>query len=188
MGFIEQLTAAELGILDGIQNLFQCAFLDWFMPLVTKLGDHGIFWIGVAILLLFFKKTRATGAMMGVALLCGLIIGNGMMKPMIGRTRPYDTEGAMQIHLLVDRLTDGSFPSGHTLASFEAAGVLFIRDKRLGVPALIAAILVAVSRLYLYVHFPTDVIAGALLGILFAVFAVWVVKFIWKKATGKELK
>lgn len=188
MAFFEQLNNAELGVLNWIQDVFQCEFFDWFFPLVTKLGDHGIFWIAVAAVLLLFKKTRATGVMMGVSLLCGLILGNGVMKPLIGRTRPYDMESARQIPLLVERLTDGSFPSGHTLACFEAATVLFIRDKCLGIPAMIAAILVALSRLYLYVHYPTDVIAGALLGILFAFFAVWVVKFVWNKAAGKELQ
>ena len=188
MTFLEQLTAIELNILNWIQDVFSCAFLDWFFPLITKLGDHGIFWIAVAVILLFFKKTRATGIMMGVALLTGLLVGNVTLKPLIGRIRPYDTVGARDITLLVERLTDGSFPSGHTLASLEAATVLVIRDKRLGIPAMIAAILVALSRLYLYVHFPTDVLAGALLGVLFAFFAVWIVKFVWKKTTGKELQ
>ena len=187
MTFIEQLTGIELDILNGIQDVFACPFLDWFFPLITKLGDHGIFWIAVATFLLFFKKTRATGIMMGVALLCGFLVGNMTLKPLIGRIRPYDMEGAREIALLVEPLSDGSFPSGHTLASLEAATVLFIRDKRLGVPAMIAAILVALSRLYLYVHYPTDVLAGALLGVLFAFFGVWIVKFVWKKMTGKEL-
>lgn len=181
------LSEAELGILDWIQNVFQCAFLDWFFPLVTTLGDHGIFWIAVAVILLFFKKTRATGIMMGVALLCGFLVGNMFLKPVIGRVRPYDMPGAMELTLLVDRLSDGSFPSGHTLASLEAATVLFIRDKRFGIPAMVAAVLVALSRLYLYVHYPSDVIAGAILGVLFAFFAVWVVKYVYKKATKKEL-
>lgn len=183
----EQLNQLEIGILDWIQNTFQCAFLDWFFPLVTKLGDHGLFWMLFAAVLLVFRKTRATGIMMGVALLCGFLVGNMTLKPLIGRIRPYDANTMREIPLLVERLSDYSFPSGHTLASLEGATVLMIRDKRLGIPAMIAAILVALSRLYLYVHYPTDVLTGAVLGILFAFFGVWVVKFVWKKITGKEL-
>ncbi len=183
----EQLTQLEIGILDWIQNVFQCAFLDWFFPLITKLGDHGLFWILLAAALLLFRKTRATGIMMGVALLCGFLVGNMTLKPLISRIRPYDANTLREVPLLVERLSDYSFPSGHTLASLEGATVLTIRDKRLGVPAMITAILVALSRLYLYVHYPTDVLAGAVLGVLFAFFGVWVVKFVWKKITNKEL-
>lgn len=183
----DQLNLFEIGILDWIQDVFRCAFLDWFFPLVTKLGDHGLFWILLAVLLLCFKKTRATGCMMGAALLCGLVVGNMTMKPLFARIRPYEANVTGEIDLLVERLSDYSFPSGHTLASFEGATVLMIRDKRLGIPALVIAILVALSRLYLYVHYPTDVLTGAVLGILFGVFGVWVVRFVWKKITGKEL-
>lgn len=181
----DQLNLIEVGILDWIQDVFQCAFLDWFFPLVTKLGDHGLFWILLAVLLLCFKKTRATGCMMGVALLCGLVVGNMMMKPLFARIRPYEANTAKEIDLLVERLSDYSFPSGHTLASFEGAAVLMIRDKRLGVPALVIAILVALSRLYLYVHYPTDVVAGCVLGVLFAFLGVWLVRFAWQRITKK---
>ena len=183
----EPLNFFEIGILDWIQNVFRCAFLDWFFPLVTKLGDHGVFWILVAALLLCFKKTRATGCMMGLSLLCGLLIGNTVMKPLFARVRPYDANVTGEIDLLVERLSDYSFPSGHTLACFEAAGVLMIRDKKLGIPTFVIAVLVALSRLYLYVHYPTDVLAGAVLGTLFAVFSVWAVKLVWKRFTKKEL-
>lgn len=187
MTFFQQLNQFEIGILDWIQDVFQCGFLDWFFPLVTKLGDHGLFWMILAAVQLVFKKTRATGAMMGVALLCGFLVGNMTLKPLIGRIRPYDANEMRDVALLVERLSDFSFPSGHTLASLEGATVLLIRDKRLGIPAMIAAILVALSRLYLYVHYPTDVLVGAILGVLFAFFAVWFVKAVWKKFTKNEL-
>lgn len=164
----------ELKILDFIQENIKCDFLDWFMPLITKLGDGGVFWIVIAIVLLFFKKYRKTGAMMGVALLLGLLVGNLTLKPLVGRIRPYDMPGT-SIDLLVEGLSDKSFPSGHTLASFEGAVVLLLNDKRLGIPAIIIAVLVALSRLYLYVHYPSDVLAGAVLGSLFAFAAVFIV-------------
>ena len=167
------LTQTELGILDWIRATFQCAFLDWFFPLITKLGDAGIFWIALALFLLIFKKTRKTGLMMGAALLLGLLVGNLTLKPWSARVRPYDINTG--VTLLVERLSDYSFPSGHTLASFEGATVLMIRDRRMGIPALVLAVLIALSRLYLYVHYPTDVLAGLILGILFGFLGVRIV-------------
>ncbi|MBQ4120258.1 MAG: phosphatase PAP2 family protein [Clostridia bacterium] len=164
----------ELKILDFIAEHFKCGFLDFFMPLVTKLGDGGIFWIIVALVLICTKKYRKTGIMVGVALLIGLLIGNLTLKPLIARVRPYDMPN-VDIKLLVEKLSDKSFPSGHTLASFEAATVLMIRDKKLGIPALVLAFIIAFSRLYLYVHYPTDVLAGAVLGVLFGVLACFIV-------------
>ena len=142
----------------------------------------GILWIIVAVVLICFKKTRKTGFMVGAALLIGLALGNGVLKNVIGRIRPYNLDGSLlkEADLLVSGLSDFSFPSGHTLASFEAATVLLIRDKRMGIPALVIAILIALTRLYLYVHYPTDVIAGAALGIAFAFLGVFVVSKVYK--------
>lgn len=172
------MNSFELSILNFIQEKFKCAFLDWFMPVITKLGDGGIFWIVIAVILLISKKYRKIGAMMSVSLILGLIFGNGILKNVVARTRPYDMDN-VGVTLLVKRLSDFSFPSGHTLASFEACTVLMINNKKMGIPALIIAILVALSRLYLYVHYPTDVIGGIVLGVLFGFLACFIVnKFI----------
>ena len=180
----------ELKILDFIQEHLKCGFLDWFMPLITKLGDAGIFWIIVAVVLLIFKKTRKTGAMVGVALLLGLLIGNVTLKPLIERLRRYDfyeqlTGGSFS--LLIDAEKDFSFPSGHTLASFEAATILLINDKRLGIPAVILASVIAFSRLYLYVHYPTDILGGIVLGVLIAFVACFIVNKVVKVYTARRL-
>lgn len=176
----------EIKLLDFIQNHIKCKFLDFLMPLITKLGDGGIFWIAVALLLICFKKTRRTGICVGTALLTGFIFGNLFLKNIVARTRPYDVNPS--VPLLVERLGDYSFPSGHTLASFEAAAVLLIRDKRFGIPAIILAFLIALSRLYLYVHYPTDVIAGMLLGTAIAFFACFIVDAIYRKAGKSKLR
>ena len=176
----------ELRILDFIQEHLKCGFLDWFMPTITLLGEDGIFWIAVAAVLLITKKYRKVGAMMGVALLLGFLVGNMTLKPLIGRVRPYDMPG-VDIDLLVENLGDKSFPSGHTLACFEAAIVLMINDKRLGIPALISAILVGFSRLYLYVHYPTDVLAGAIIGAAFAVLACYIVNRVIAAYNNKKI-
>lgn len=177
----------EINILNFIQDTFACPFLDKVMPIITIFGDKGIFWIAVALILIIIKKTRKTGVMMGAALLLGLIIGNVILKNAIARTRPYDVNTAMQAELLVKALSDFSFPSGHTLASFEAATVLLIRDKRFGIPALVLAVLIALSRLYLYVHYPTDVLAGALLGEFIGIFACYLVDKIYKRFEKKPI-
>lgn len=170
----DALNQMELPILDAIQSI-RCGFLDAVLPIVTAFADHGIGWIVVAVLLLLFKKTRKTGLMAGVALIIGLVIVNMIMKPLFARIRPYDVNEAIRSMLLVDPLSDFSFPSGHTLASFEVATVLMIRDKKLGIPALVLAVIIAFSRLYLYVHYPTDVLAAILLGILFGFLGVFIV-------------
>lgn len=159
----------EIKILDFIRERFACPFLDAVMPLITSLANGGIIWIIAAVLLLIFKKSRKTGLSVALALITGLIIGNLILKNLVGRIRPYEFNEGVEI--LVARLSDYSFPSGHTLASFEAATVLLIRDKRLGVPALVLAVAIAFSRLYLYVHYPTDVLAGIILGVLIGIFA-----------------
>lgn len=156
----------ELKILDFIQDVFKCEFLDRFMPIITRLANGGVFWIALAILFLLIKRTRKTGLSMAVALILGFIIGNILLKNVVGRIRPYDVN--TDFALLIGTLKDYSFPSGHTLCSFEGAVCIYLRNKKWGVAALILASLIAFSRLYLYVHYPTDVLAGIILGTLFA--------------------
>lgn len=161
----------DLPILDWIQANLQSSFMDTFMPIVTVLGDAGLFWIAWAVLLLLFPKTRKIGLGMGFALIMGLLVCNVTLKPMIQRIRPYDfqeQEFGILINLLIDRQHDFAFPSGHTIASFEAATVLLKNSKKMGIPAMILAVIIAFSRLYLYVHYPTDVIFSVFAGILFA--------------------
>lgn len=105
-------------------------------------------------------------------LACCAVIGNLILKNLVARSRPFFFNTA--VDLLISVPTDYSFPSGHTMSSFTAAVILYHADKRLGIPALILAFLIAFSRLYLYVHFPSDVIAGALIGIAIG-FVVWAV-------------
>ena len=174
----------DLPILDWIQETMQCAFLDKTMPIVTLFGDGGVFWIGIAVLLLFFPKYRKTGFSMGMALVLGLVVCNITLKPLVARIRPYDfqlQEFGREITLLISAQHDFSFPSGHTIASFEACTVLLLHDKRMGIPATVLAILIAFSRLYLYVHYPTDVLVSLVLGIAFGLLGSFLVNLIYKK-------
>ena len=169
----------DLPILDWIQANLQSPLMDKIMPIITMFGDAGIFWMVCAFILFLIPKTRRTGLGMAFAMMMGLLICNVLLKPMVGRIRPYDyqidvlgkTMDDLLVagKLLVDTPHDFSFPSGHTIASFEACVVLLMADKRLGIPATLLAIAIAFSRMYLYVHYPTDVIVSVILGSLFAI-------------------
>ncbi len=143
-----------------------------FWSFITYFGESGIFWIAVALFLLCFKKTRLCGMTMSIALVIGLVLGNGVMKNLFARPRPYTLDPDLHLRLLWGEMTkDYSFPSGHTLASFEAAVALFLYHKKWGSAALFLAVMIAVSRIFLLVHYPSDVIVGAILGSLFALLA-----------------
>lgn len=174
----------ELGILDGIQNIFGSKFLDAVMPIITMFGDGGIFWIALAAILLISRKTRKVGITMGLSLLLGFLVGNVILKNIVGRIRPYDLNTDFQ--LLIDKLHDYSFPSGHTLASFEASVSIFLHNKKFGIPALVLAFLIAFSRLYLYVHYPTDVLASVVLGTGFAIISFIIINSLYKKYSKKS--
>ena len=161
----------DLPILDWIQANLKSGFMDKFMPFITKFGDHGLFWMIVAAVLVIFPKTRKTGLGMAFAMIIGLVICNMTLKPLVARIRPYDLqlqEFGVTVRLLSGAMHDFSFPSGHTIASVEAAVVLLKNSKKMGIPAMILAVLISFSRLYLYVHYPTDVLASIILGTLFA--------------------
>ena len=151
----------ELAVLNWIQTL-RTGWLDGVMVSVSTLGDAGAVWIVLALVLLCFRKTRRAGVTVALALVLDLIVCNGILKPLFDRVRPCVVNPAAE--LLVRCPTDASFPSGHTAASFAAVSALRAAGSRLWIPGLVLAVLIAVSRLYLYVHWPTDVLAGALLG------------------------
>ena len=154
----------ELSILDWIQTLLT-PFLDKIMVFITRLGDAGIIWILLSIVLLLIPKTRKSGAVMVVALVVDVLLCNIVLKNLVARTRPYDVNTG--VHLLVAKLHDYSFPSGHTAASFASVTALYLAgEKKLWKFALVLACLIAISRLYLYVHYPTDVLGGILFGVI----------------------
>ena len=154
----------ELNILDWFQTL-HTPFLDKLMVFITSLGNAGIIWIVMTIVFLLIPKMRKTGAVMTAALIIDLLLCNVILKNLVARTRPYDVNTGVQ--LLVSRLHDYSFPSGHTAASFTAVVALsFAGEKRAWKAALVLACLIAFSRMYLYVHYPTDVLGGILFGVI----------------------
>ena len=165
----------EIHILDMIQNL-RTPIGDVVVPLITRLGDAGIIWIILTVLLLIIPKTRKTGViMMAALLLCNVVIKN-----LVARTRPFDVNTAVQ--LLVAKPRDYSFPSGHTAASFASVTALYLAgEKKMWKAALVLAVLIALSRLYLYVHYPTDIIGGVVFGSLSGYLGYKIVEWIQKK-------
>ena len=169
----------DLPILDWIQAHLQSSFLDTVMPIITWFGEAGIFWIACAVILMLIPSQRKAGFSMGLALLMGLIVCNIILKPTVMRIRPYDYQlqnYGKEIILLIEAQHDYSFPSGHTIASFEACSALLFYNKKLGVPATVLACLIAFSRLYLYVHYPTDVLVSLVLGVFFGLLGTWIVE------------
>ncbi len=149
---------AELAVLDFIQSVFKCGFCDRLMTAASALGNNGGLWIAVSAALLCTKKYRRCGAVMALGLLIGLFVFVLGVKNLVMRPRPFMLNEAAPT--IIAKPTDFSFPSGHTLTAFSSAFILFARSRRLGTAALAAAALIAFSRMYLYVHFPTDILGG----------------------------
>lgn len=181
---MEFITNLDMSVLNYIYDNLRCAFLDVFMPFITLFGESGIFFICLAVILMFIPKTRKTGFTLSVSLIIGLICCNMILKPIIARPRPYTIRE--DVVLLVEKLYDYSFPSGHTTAAFEAASVMLIRNRRVGIAFLVLAILIAISRLYLFVHYPTDVLVGMLLGIISGIVAAKIIDLIYDKIESKK--
>lgn len=179
---MDKLGTLEMPILEFIKDHVKCDVLDFAVPIFTALGNAGIIWIITALVLLFFKKTRKCGILMGAGLILGVIFGNLILKNAIARPRPCWVN--LNLPLLIENPTDFSFPSGHTLSSFVSAFVIFVHFKKAGVIALTVAALMGLSRLYLFVHYPSDVLFGAILGILIALLTCFVYRKLSLKYTN----
>lgn len=153
----------EFEFLDFLQSIHSplLTSLMWF---ITFLGEKGWFWILLGGVLLCIERRRPGGIAVLTALLLDFVAANLILKPLVARPRPCWINESIEV--LVKIPEDYSFPSGHTMASFAAAGaLLFMGQKKAGVCAVCLAVLMGISRLYFYVHFPTDVLAGAVMGL-----------------------
>lgn len=155
----------EFQILYGLQAL-HTPVVDSLMVFITSLADKGWLWLLLGAVLFILPKTRPVGGCILVSLAIGAVLGNVLLKNMAARQRPCWIDPS--VPLLVRNPRDFSFPSGHTLASFEGAVCIFLFNKKWGLPAVMLAMLIAFSRMYLFVHFPTDVLAGAVMGTVIA--------------------
>ena len=156
--------------------------LDKVMVFVSALGNAGIFWIAVGLLLLITKRYRRGGTQMLVAMAVTFVIGNLILKNLVARERPCWID--REVLLLMASPSDYSFPSGHSMNGFAGSVSLLCIDRRIGIPAVILAAIIAFSRLYLFMHFPTDVFAGIVIGLVIALITNYV---FWKKGWKQEL-
>ncbi|MPN20151.1 hypothetical protein SDC9_167528 [bioreactor metagenome] len=164
----------ELEILDLIQIYLKNPIMDIVMVFITSLADSGWIWIITAVLLLYFNKTRHIGIAMMVAIILEVVICNLFLKPVIARPRPF--VNMSDINLLIEWPKDYSFPSGHAAVSFAGAVTLIRYKSKLALPAMILAVLISFSRMYLYVHYPSDILVGAVIGSACAILSVNSVK------------
>ena len=145
-------------VLLWIQEHMRNDFLTPVLTFLTHLGDHGYFWIALTILFLLLKKTRKVGGLMTCSLLLNTLVNNVLLKNLVARTRPYEVVDGL--HRIIEAQSDYSFPSGHTGSAF----------------------VIAFSRLYVGVHFPTDVLGGALIGAVIA----YLVCAVYRRKTGQK--
>ncbi len=177
MNFIKQM---DESILFYILEHMHTPLWDKIMIAITSLGNSKLIWIAITFLLLLNKKTRPCGIVLTYALSIEFLLGDGILKPLIERDRPFIRYP--EIKLLIPRPGSYSFPSGHTMSSFTAATVIFYFNKNTGIPAYILAFLIGFSRLYLFCHYPTDVLAGAVFGIATALAVIQTGQTIHTKA------
>lgn len=167
----------QVGPMLGAHSL-----LDWIMIFFSTLGDAGLLWIGISAIMLIPKRTRRWGIQMFVAITLTFIIGNLIIKNLFHRDRPYVQVPELDLMRIVRKPSEYSFPSGHTMNGFTASITMLFWDKRFGIPAVIVAAIIAFSRMYNTVHFPTDIIAGIGIGIISAC----VVQIVFRKIEEKK--
>ena len=169
---------AELTFLTALQSLHS-PMLDGSMGFITRLGDSGILWVTLTALLLVFRKTRRVSCVLAAALLIDAVLCNLLLKPLVARVRPCDI--LTEVQLLIPHPDDFSFPSGHTAASFASVTALWLAGKKQwAMAALPVGVLIAFSRMYLCVHYPTDILGGVIIGILSGVLGYKIIKLILK--------
>lgn len=180
---MEALTQLDFNILNSAQAL-RCAFMDWLMPLLSLFGSFAVPWFIYAAALLIKRGGRRHGFVILLAMALGLALGSGVLKNVIMRDRPFnDPRGLFDVTgLMIPPPSDRySFPSGHAVTSFAAAAAIAMHNKKTGAAAFVLAAAIAFSRVYLYVHFPLDVVAGAVLGAACAFAARWIVDAICRR-------
>lgn len=156
----------DFKILEFIRLHFKCKFMDFIMKNISTFFNYSIVWMALGVVLISLKSTRAVGYEIFVALTLELLICNVFVKRISKRARPFTKND--EVNLLINPPKDYSFPSGHTLCAFMCATIIAAHIFWVGVILFVVAVLVAFSRMYLYVHYPSDVFVGALMGIFIA--------------------
>ena len=180
-----QISDWDVSVLVWIAEHLRTAFLTPIMKFITYTGNAGIIWIILSIVLICIPKYRKAGLASAMALIIDLLCVNICVKPLAHRIRPYVY--SHEVSLIIKKAADYSFPSGHTAAAFASSmAILRSEHKKLGACALIYATLMGFSRLYVGVHYPTDVIAGMILGDLFGLAGAAIAALIYRKLKEKK--
>lgn len=157
-------------VLRLISTKTQNNLFDRIMPVITHTNDFGQIYMLFALFILYWDKNINAFIYILTALAIGLFFGEGVIKRLVKRKRPFINCQSM----LIDLPKTYSFPSGHTTSSFSVLGVVWMAFPRYKAIILVLAVLIAFSRLYLHVHYPTDVLGGIALGIICAALTVWI--------------
>lgn len=167
---ISFINNVDINILHFIRENFSNPVMDKLMVIITSLGDKGFIWILVGIILLAQRKYRKVGFVLLIALLITSVIGEGIIKNIVQRSRAFITYP--DINIIIKAPSSFSFPSGHTASSFTAAVVIGYYIKNWRIISYVFASLIAFSRLYLFVHYPSDILGGILLGVTCALLTI----------------
>lgn len=174
------LNDVEGGMLLWIQENVRMSWLDPVMHGITSLGNHGSVWIVLVLLLIILPRFRFCGLVSGVSLMTCSLLTNRVLKLLFDRPRPYEVTKGLDVIGKIYK--DPSFPSGHTSAAFSVGVVcLILLPRKYGVPVFVLAVLMGISRMYIGVHFPTDVLGGAVFGTLCALLAVGIWKILERR-------
>ena len=175
----------EANILLWIQENLRADWLDPIMKFITFLGNEGWLWILLSAIFLILPKQRKMGCMTSLALIFDLLSVNIFIKNVVARPRPYTV--IAELVSVIGPQSEFSFPSGHTAGSFAFVSVLwFMAPKKVSIPMTVLAALISLSRLYVGVHYPTDVLGGVFIGSACGIAAVYLVKWLWKKFENKK--
>ena len=170
----------EMDLLQWFQTIHN-PISDKIMAAITSLGDAGIIWIIITLLLFIFCKDKKAAWTSALAMLVSLIVVNCGLKNIVGRDRPCWIDDSVKMLVKIPR--DYSFPSGHTATAFASSVsiIQYAKYRKQGIAAVILALAIGVSRMYLFCHWPTDVIAGTILGVLEALLAGIIIRYIYKR-------
>lgn len=172
----------EAEVLFWIRDNLTCGFMDWLMSTVSLLCTADIIWFVLAAVLIYRKDTRKVGVTLLLALIISIIICNGILKPTVERIRPYDEFG---VSLIVPASSEFSFPSGHTTGVTVVTAVLLKHFRKWGYLMSIFAVMVMFSRMYLFMHYPTDILGGIAVGIVSVILAHVIMSYLDRRKEGR---
>lgn len=161
---MEAVLQFDTAVQEAVRTVLQGPLTDWIMVFLSTVGDYALLWLIIAAGFILSKKYRKYGFLLCAALVAGFLVSSCVVKPLVGRIRPCTLHP--EVPLLIPREEGFSFPSSHTVTGFASAAAIWLAERRWGIAAFAAAAMIGLSRVYLYVHYPTDVLAGAVLGIL----------------------